>query len=556
MSIYSDVDSRVQTFKGNPAALMKRLGMSNNLLDALALAKVKEMQESAKNKMIADMAQQQGQQPTVVEALQQEAVESAKSEVNPTQGVAQQATGVAQNNQRQQQAALKQIMQAMQGQGQQSPLMSGIAAAPGAGNVRMAGGGIVAFQAGGPSEAPEEETAEERRIREERERRRHGMSNWGIGRETSATPHALANWTTTSAAGPREAPPPPPAPRPEAPRPAAPTPRESGLAYLRQQAAQQAGPPDPLGLKYREQVQADISMDPDAKARSIREETERYLAGPKAEEEAKARAAEVERRRGTLAESERNAPRRELIQALIGAGGRTSGLGALTAAGASGLNAALREESARERGMRDIFDLEEQARGLEANRRGAAERASATGRTETTRARTSALSSAGAFLNNEERNRLTELQLQAEAIDRQNTDIREQIKLQQQSGQILDEKRMRDYNAAQERYRKIEADIERARNLPTGPYAAALNNLKNADASLKNNPDNKVAMSLRNSAAKIINDFESDVVERLARAQQDVDTMAKRAGIAAASANRASGPSSLEAEMRRRGLLQ
>lgn len=529
MSIYNDVDSRVQAYKGNPAALMKRYGMSQNLLDMLALAKVKEMQESAKGEMIAQMAQQQGQQPTIAEALEQGVMENAKSEANPTRNVAQQTTGIAQNSQRQQQAALKQIMQAMQGQGQQSPLMSGIAAAPGAGNVQMAGGGIVAFA--GP-DGSYVDIEEERRARE-RERRRHAMSDWGVGRATSAAPHALSDFETVGPVGPRETPPPPPRQEaPAAPPSAVPAARETGLGYLRSQAPRTQSD---LAKAYATQAQADLKIDPEDTARRIREDTERYLAGPKAQEEAKARAAEIERRRGVLAESERNAPRRELIQALIGAGGRTSGLGALTAAGASGLNASLQQEAARERGMRDIFGLEEEARGLEASRRSAASQAGATARTEATRARTSALSSAGQFLNTEERNRLSELQMQAEAIDRQNAQLLDIAKLKQSEGALLDQKKMADYNAAQSRYVTIEKDIERAKSLPTGPYARALEQLKQADSGLKTNPKNETYISLRNSAIRTINSFETNAVERLQRAQLDVDTMAKRAGIAPAS---------------------
>lgn len=602
MSIYSDVDSRVQTFKGNPAALMKRLGMSNNLLDALALAKVKEMQESAKNKMIADMAQQQGQQPTVVEALQQEAVEGAKSEVNPSQGVAQQTTGVAQNNQRQQQAALKQIMQAMQGQGQQSPLMSGIAAAPGAGNVRMAGGGIVAFQAGGSAGDTEEakREVEAAQARGDREaminalrklaaagydiatlvpRGLMGAFETGVtrplralgvpipylpeaaygGDRSSMTPaydrvrrREAAEAATRTLGDPTAVPggvatyegapptdnqtPPPSAPRPEAPRPAAPRPetptqRESGLAYLQQQAAQRAGPPDPLGLKYREQVQADISMDPNAEARRIRAETEEYLAGPKAQEEAKARAAEVERRRGTLAESERNAPRRELIQALIGAGGRTSGLGALTAAGASGLNAALREESARERGMRDIFDLEEQARGLEAGRRGAAEKAGAAGRTETTRARTSALSSAGSFLNNEEKNRLDQSSIMAQALDRDRTFALEQAKQRFAETGRQEDRAYRDFLEADKNLSRLFTQIAEVKNKPNGEYAASAQQLARARAMLEKEPNNKTAESMYNTAAQRLSNLDKQFQDEISRARQTYTAYAKRAGI-------------------------
>ena len=131
------VQSRLDAYRGNPQALAQRYQMSQDLLDLLALQKLKSEKEAAAREMQLQMAQQQGQPPTIAQQREQEVMNMTKQEL------AQQVGQVGQQQAQQQQTAMKQ-------------LMGGIAAAPGAQNVMpeqaMAAGGIVAFQEGGTPE--------------------------------------------------------------------------------------------------------------------------------------------------------------------------------------------------------------------------------------------------------------------------------------------------------------------------------------------------------------------------------------------------------------------
>jgi hypothetical protein len=124
------IQSRLDAYRGNPQALAQRYQMSQDLLDLLALQKIKSEKEAAAREMQLQMAQQRGQPPTVAQQREQEVMNMTKQEL------AQQVGQVGQQQVQQQQAAMKK-------------LMGGIAAAPGAQNVMppqaMAAGGIVAF---------------------------------------------------------------------------------------------------------------------------------------------------------------------------------------------------------------------------------------------------------------------------------------------------------------------------------------------------------------------------------------------------------------------------
>lgn len=124
------VQSRLDAYRGNPQALAQRYQMSQDLLDLLALQKLKSEKEAAAREMQLQMAQQQGQPPTVAQQREQEVMNMTKQEL------AQQVGQVGQQQMQQQQAALQRMM-------------GGLAAAPGAQNVMpeqaMAAGGIVAF---------------------------------------------------------------------------------------------------------------------------------------------------------------------------------------------------------------------------------------------------------------------------------------------------------------------------------------------------------------------------------------------------------------------------
>jgi hypothetical protein len=57
--IDQEVNSRVAAYKGNPQALQQKYAVSQQLIDLLALQKIKSMQESAAREMQMQLAQQQ-----------------------------------------------------------------------------------------------------------------------------------------------------------------------------------------------------------------------------------------------------------------------------------------------------------------------------------------------------------------------------------------------------------------------------------------------------------------------------------------------------------------
>lgn len=137
--IDQEIARRMDAYRGNPQALAQRYQMSQNLLDLLALQKIKSEKEAAARDMQLQMSQNQpqGGLPTVAQQREQEVMSMTKQEL------AQQVGGALQQQGQQKQAAFQK-------------LMSGLAGAPGAANVMppqaMAAGGIVAFQAGGTPE--------------------------------------------------------------------------------------------------------------------------------------------------------------------------------------------------------------------------------------------------------------------------------------------------------------------------------------------------------------------------------------------------------------------
>lgn len=130
-----EIQSRMDAFRGNPQALAQRYAQNQELIDLLALQKLKSEKESAARDMQLKMGM--GQLPTIADQREQEVMDMTKQEI------AQQAAGVAQNKMRERQEAIKQLAD--------NPQAAGIAAVP-APNIApkmMAGGGIVAFEDGG-----------------------------------------------------------------------------------------------------------------------------------------------------------------------------------------------------------------------------------------------------------------------------------------------------------------------------------------------------------------------------------------------------------------------
>lgn len=143
MMIDQQVASRVAAYRGNPQALQQRYAMSQELIDLLALQKIKSEKEAAAREMQLKMAQQQaanGEAPaTVAEQREKEVMDLTKQEIASQRG------DLLQQQERQKQARMQQ-------------LMSGVANAPGARNVMtqqaMAAGGIVAFNGQDQSYVP------------------------------------------------------------------------------------------------------------------------------------------------------------------------------------------------------------------------------------------------------------------------------------------------------------------------------------------------------------------------------------------------------------------
>lgn len=142
MAGLGSVDDRVSAYMGNPKPLEQRYAMTQDLLDLLALQKIKSQKEAAARQMQLQMAQQNAQDGqanmTVAQQREQEVNEMTKNEL------AQQRGDTAQKQAGDQQAAMQK-------------LMSGIAGAPGANAAAqpkaMAAGGIVGYAGGGDVDA-------------------------------------------------------------------------------------------------------------------------------------------------------------------------------------------------------------------------------------------------------------------------------------------------------------------------------------------------------------------------------------------------------------------
>jgi len=133
MSLERMVNDKVDAYRNNPGALQKNYQMNQDLLDLLALQKIKREKDAAAKQL--QMSMQQNPQ-TIAEQLGKESIERTKDEV------VKQVGGVAAQRQRQQQ---QNMQRAAAGAGQ----MTGVAGQP-APNMRMQSGGIVSFAQGDP----------------------------------------------------------------------------------------------------------------------------------------------------------------------------------------------------------------------------------------------------------------------------------------------------------------------------------------------------------------------------------------------------------------------
>jgi hypothetical protein len=146
--IDQDVQAKMDAYRGNPQALAQQYSQSQQLIDLLALQKLKSEKEAAARDMQMKMGGQQ--MPTVADAREKEVLDLTKQEL------AQQTTGAMQTQQNQKQQAAKELVDRTAQMPKQSvsPMVQGVAGlqAPNMSTKAMAAGGIVAFQEGGRAE--------------------------------------------------------------------------------------------------------------------------------------------------------------------------------------------------------------------------------------------------------------------------------------------------------------------------------------------------------------------------------------------------------------------
>jgi len=133
------LEQTADAYRGNPQMLQQKYAQNQNLIDLLALQKLKSEKESAQREMQLKMG---GKPPTIADQREQQVMDMTKQEV------VQEQAGVMENKMRQQQEAQKRLMQAA---GAPSQGIAGVAA-PNISPQMMAGGGIVAFRNGGSPE--------------------------------------------------------------------------------------------------------------------------------------------------------------------------------------------------------------------------------------------------------------------------------------------------------------------------------------------------------------------------------------------------------------------
>ena len=227
------VEQKVNAYRGNPQKLMQRYQQNQELVDLLALQKMKSEKEAAARQMQMQMEQTP---QTIAQQREQEVLGLTKNEL------AQQTAGIMQQRQQQQQKGLQRMAKAAGG----APAggLAGLAPQGARPAPRMAGGGIVAFQEGGETnrEALEarkrelvkrlslrrndpEASAELRRINEQLQTITAGTMG-GAFRQMAPTPTPMAEPAPAPAPTPAPAPPPAPAPTP------APAPSAGGLGAL------------------------------------------------------------------------------------------------------------------------------------------------------------------------------------------------------------------------------------------------------------------------------------------------------------------------------------
>ena len=139
MAIDRMVQEKVDAYRNNPAALQKNYQMNQDLLDLLALQKIKSEKDAAQRELAMSMEQNP---QTIAQQRGEEAVRRTKDDL------IKQVGGVAQQNEREKQGN---IQRAAAGAPPAGAQMAGIAGQPAPNMARMAGGGIVSFAGKGDS---------------------------------------------------------------------------------------------------------------------------------------------------------------------------------------------------------------------------------------------------------------------------------------------------------------------------------------------------------------------------------------------------------------------
>jgi len=119
--IDQDVQAKMDAYRGNPQALAQQYSQNQQLIDLLALQKLKSEKEAAARDMQMKMGGQQ--MPTVADAREQEVLDLTKQEL------AQQTTGAMRTQQSQQQQAAKELVERSAQMPKQSvsPMVQGVA---------------------------------------------------------------------------------------------------------------------------------------------------------------------------------------------------------------------------------------------------------------------------------------------------------------------------------------------------------------------------------------------------------------------------------------------
>ena len=259
--IDQEVQNKVDAYRGNPNALAQQYQQNQQLIDLLALQKLKSEKESAAREMQLKMGGQN--MPTIAESRENEVLDLTKQEL------AQNTTGAMQQQQAQKQQAAKDLIErtAQMPMQSQSPMVQGVAGLP-APNMTakaMATGGIVAFSGedqsyvdplaeatGSGSEATAADRERVERIRAREEAEREAIRQRFL--RQAAPQLAAQEPEQQSQATPEPAPTSRPTPAPQQ-RQAAPQ-GQPGIAGL-----------DPRAIAIRDEVAKYIGFSPEERAR-------------------------------------------------------------------------------------------------------------------------------------------------------------------------------------------------------------------------------------------------------------------------------------------------